>query len=174
VQVFSFQEDQMNRREFVIGGTAALVAAALATACSKEQQQVMTGPSTPTPGAPGLFPQVTINPNMVGPRAYSVGSPRDGSLYYDVFRLLPLAISTDRFGVDRVTGAVLNGFAVVSVNGDRGLAMVNVLGERAYAGWVIAIGNNHLFYNSIMDVYVKSGDVIDFYHALPCSNPNLC
>jgi hypothetical protein len=52
--------------------------------------------------------------------------------------------------------------------------MVNVLGEKTNTGWVMIVGNNHLFVNSIMDVMVQANDPIDFYYGLPCSNPSSC
>jgi hypothetical protein len=173
-KVFSMEEKMyMNRRE-ILALTAAF--AAQLVGCGGDIK-TPTSPEPPSekPQAPPPTPSVVIDTRKVGVRKFSVASPATGNLYYDVLpQIKSLLIGTRQYDHDRVTGVALNGYAVVAVNGDLGPEFTNALGEKTNAGWVVGIGNQHGFYDSIMDVYVKKDEQIDFYYGLPCSNPVAC
>ncbi|HEX5430137.1 MAG TPA: hypothetical protein VFX17_03635 [Patescibacteria group bacterium] len=166
----------MNRREMLQATAIAIFGGSILelTGCGSNSSPIQpTNLPTSIPGS--NTSSVTIDPNKVGQLNYSVTSPINGNLYFDVLpQLRNIVIGTHKYENDRVTGAVLKGYAVVTVNGDTGPEMINVLGEKTNVGWVVGIGNQHLFYNSIENVQVNAGDRIDFYYGLPCSSPYSC
>jgi hypothetical protein len=134
----------------------------------------LTAPdSVTTPPQPVIDPNITIDATRVGRLVYPAirNTSQQNLTLLDVAQRAGLTINQTSYSTDRVTGIQINGFGITAINGDLGPEMINVFGEKVNTGWVVGVGDKHIFYNSAMTVVVNPNELIDFYYGLPCHDP---